>query len=126
VYIGRMMARTDVGRGRLQGSVIIERAVSSLVERDAADFITTLGWSRRIGKRTSLGVESIGQDLEGLWNRAEAEGGAKLLVGPSFQARSPAGDWAASLTAGPVVHPQSSGHHFGIFASASWVPSLRR
>ena len=102
--------------------------------------MTSLGWSRRIGDRISVGVEGIGQDLEGLWNPSEIDGGAKLLVGPSLHAQSKSGDWAASLTAGPVVHATSVaslpdvpgatyrdvGRHFGIFASASWVPSLRR
>jgi hypothetical protein len=140
VLIGRVLAGSDVGRGRLQGSLVLERAVSSQFRRDAADVVTSLGWSRRIGDRMSLGVEGIGQDLEGLWNPAEADGGAKLLVGPSLHAQSKSGDWAASLTAGPVVHRPSVasppdvravaypyvGRHFGIFASASWTPSLRR
>jgi hypothetical protein len=78
--------------------------------------------------------------LEGFWNPAEVDGGAKLLVGPSLHAQSKNGNWAVSVTAGPVVHTPSvassphlpastspdAGHHFGIFASASWVPSLRR
>jgi hypothetical protein len=138
VLIGRVLAGADVGRGRLQGSLVMERAVSSPLRHDAADVVTSLGWSRRIGDRISVGVEGIGQDLEGFWNPAEVDGGAKLLVGPSLHAQSKGGDWAASLTAGPVVHVPSvasppdlpaarfpgGGRHFGIFASASWVPSL--
>jgi hypothetical protein len=140
VLLGRVLAGADVGRGRLQGSLVMERAVSSPIRHDAADVVTSVGWSRRVGDRISLGVEGIGQDLEGLWNPAEVDGGAKLLVGPSLHAQSKSGDWAASLTAGPVVHAPSvaaptdftaatfpgGGRHFGIFASASWVPSLRR
>ena len=72
--------------------------------------ITSLGWSRRIDNRISVGVESIGQDLEGLWNPAEADGGAKLLVGPSFHAYSKGGDWSTSVIAGPVVRTPRSCH----------------
>ena len=140
MFIGRVLAGADVGHGRLQGSLVIERAVSSPLRHDAADVVTSLGWSRRIGDRISIGVEGIAQDLEGLWSPAEVDGGAKLIVGPSFHAQSKRGDWVASLTAGPVVHAPSvasppdvasatyphSGRHFGVFASASWVPSLRR
>jgi hypothetical protein len=140
VFIGRVLAGSDIGGGRLQGSLVLERAVRSPFKRDGADFVTSLGWSRPIGGRISVGVEGMGQDLEGLWNRAEADGGAKLLVGPSFHARSTSGEWTASLTAGPVVHTlstvsspdapaatyRSGGHHLGLFASASWLPSLRR
>jgi hypothetical protein len=140
VFIGRLLAGSDVGPGRLQGSLVMERAVASPLRHDAADVVTSLGWSRRVGDRVSIGIEGIGQDLEGLWNPAEVDGGAKLLVGPSLRVQSKSGDWAASLTAGPVVHAPSvasppdalvatypnSGRHFGIFASASWVPSLHR
>jgi hypothetical protein len=136
VLIGRALAGIETGRGRLQGSLVLERTLSSAVKHDAADFVTSLGWSRPVSRVLSLGAETIGQDLEGLWNRAENDGGAKLLLGPSVQAKSPSGKWAASVTAGPVVQtvstalspvihasPQASGiHHFGFFASASWTP----
>jgi hypothetical protein len=139
ILVGRVLAGVDVGRARLQGSVVIERALSSAVAHDAADLITTLGWSRRVGSRVSVGVEGIGQDIEGFWNPAEADGGARLLVGPSLHAQSTGGRWAASLTAGPVVHTLSTatsgvfagrspsgGRHFGIFASGTWMPSRHR
>jgi hypothetical protein len=139
VLIGRVLAGADVGRGRLQGSLVLERAVSSPVRRDAADVVTSVGWSRRIGDRLALGAEGIGQDLEGFWNPGEAEGGAKLLVGPSLHFQSRSGDWSASAIVGPVLRPLSTlsspkfpgttrpyGNHFGVFASASWLPSMRR
>jgi hypothetical protein len=138
VLIGRVLAGSDVARGRLQGSLVLERAVSSPRRHDAADVVTTLGWSRPIGDRISVGVEGIGQDIEGLWNRAEVDGGAKLLVGPAVHIQSRSRDWAASLTAGPVMHPPMvtsqpgipaatyppGGRHFGVFVSGRWVPSL--
>jgi hypothetical protein len=137
VLIGRVLAGADVGRGRLQGSLVMERAFSSPVRRDAADMVTSLGWSRSIRRRIAVGVEGVGQDLEGFWDPAEAEGGAKLLVGPSVHVH--AREWTASVTAGPVLHTSSTalspgvragshssaGRHFGVFASASWVPSRR-
>ena len=63
-----MSARDD-----LQGSVVMERAVASPLKRDAADVVTTLGWSRPIGVGISDGIEGIGQDLEGLWDPAEVD-----------------------------------------------------
>lgn len=30
------------------------------------------------------GYEAVGEDLKGLWDEDEAEGGAKILVGPSL------------------------------------------
>ena len=49
-------------------------------------------YNRGIGSITgiSLGVEAIGEDLEGFWEEEEAEGGARLLMGPSLRI-SPAG-----------------------------------
>jgi hypothetical protein len=89
-----------------------------------------------VSRHLSVGIEGIDQDLEGLWDSAEADGGAKLLLGPSFHAQSADGRWGASITAGPVLQTLStvspvdiqrsahtaSGRHFGLFASASWVP----
>jgi len=138
--IGRVLAGSEVAGGWLQGSVVMERAISSLVRHDAADVVTSVGWARRVSDRISVGVEGIGQDLEGLWDPAEADGGARLLVGPSLHAESRSGNWAANFTAGPVMHGTtlalpinvststnlSAGRHLGIFASATWQPSFRR
>jgi hypothetical protein len=128
VRIARGLARSDVAGGRLQGSFVIERALSSSIQRDAADVITTVGWSRLIRRWLTAGVEGIGQDLEGFWDPAEAEGGARLLVGPSVRVQSNDGRWTATVSVGPVLRTKSTiaagpdGHHFGIFAAASWLP----
>jgi hypothetical protein len=136
VLIGRALVGVETGGGRLQGSFVLERTIASPVKHDAADLVTSIGWSRAIGGVVSLGAEAVGQDLEGLWDRGENEGGAKLLLGPSIHAKSPTGRWSASVTAGPVVQtvstasgpalqasPHSSGiHHLGFFASATWTP----
>ena len=139
VLVGRVLAGADVGRGRVQGSLVMERAFSSSVRRDAADVVTSIGWSRRVGNHLAAGVEAIGQDLEGFWDAAEADGGAKLLAGPSLHFRSSSGEWSASAIVGPVFHSSSTavprsinpthenaGSHLGVFASASWLPSMRR
>jgi hypothetical protein len=125
VLIGRVIAGSDVAGGRLQGSLVVERAGPSPIAHDAADVITTVGWSRRVRDGISIGAEGIGQDLEGFWNPKEADGGAKLVVGPSLQARSASGAWAASVTAGPVFRSVSGTSRLAFFASASWIPSIR-
>jgi hypothetical protein len=137
VVVGRVLAGTAAGGGRLQGSFVLERAISSAARRDAADIVTSVGWSRRVGARLALGVEGIGQDLEGFWDAAEADGGARLLVGPSIHLRARRGAWSASATAGRVLRgpsvlppaalatPSTGGRHFGLFASATWLPPPR-
>jgi hypothetical protein len=139
VFLTRVMTQSPVGGGVLQGSLVIERATSSPVVRDRADLITSIGWARRVGAGLSVGVEGLGQDLEGFWDPAEAEGGARLLVGPSVHVQSSSGNWSASVTAGPVIHTVSSaaivsdarnalqgGRHFGVFACGTWIPVRRR
>jgi hypothetical protein len=60
------------------------------------------------GVEQRLGVEAIGEDLEGLWEAEEAEGGAKLYIGPAIHwARSDGRLWA-SLGGGPVVYASRS------------------
>lgn len=135
VFLARILGTFPLGAGRLQGSVVVERATASPSKRDAADVVTSVGWTRPINAHVSIGMEGIGQDLEGLWDRAEVDGGAKLLAGPSVQLRSKSGEWAASITAGPVYSPRSTapdipragigGRHFGVFASTTWVPFRR-
>jgi hypothetical protein len=140
VLIGRALAGAALGSGRVQGSVVVERTLSSPFKHDAADVVTSLGWSRRIKSGFSAGVEAIAQDLEGLWDPTESDGGAKLLAGPSVHLQSQNGNWSANLTAGPVVQTiarasasgvsssnvSSGGHHFAVFASATWAPPVHR
>jgi hypothetical protein len=123
--IGRVIAAADVAGGRLEGNVLVARLVTSAIVHDAADVVTSVGWSRRSGKRISIGIDGIGQDLEGFWNPAEADGGGRLLVGPSLRARSATGAWVASVIAGPVFTSLSSTSHIGVLVSGSWVPSIR-
>ena len=59
------------------GNLVVEQVMSSPRAHDAADVITSLGWSRRVTDRLSVGAEGIGQDLEGFWDPTEADGGAK-------------------------------------------------
>ena len=134
--LARALVGVDLGGGRLQGSLVMEHAIAALAVHDAADVVTTAGWSRRVNAHLALGVEGIGQDLEGFGDPAEAEGGARLIVGPSLHVRSRRGAWSASATAGPVLRsastvapsgaaPQTAGRRLGVFASASWTPQTR-
>jgi hypothetical protein len=76
--------------------------------RDAVDLLTTLGWRHRFGP-VHLGVEAVGEDLEGFWEGEEAEGGAKLFVGPSIHLAPAGRAWSASLCGGPILYATRSG-----------------
>lgn len=51
--------------------------------RDKADIIVGAGVSYMVLKWCRLGLEAAGEDLEGFWDKREAEGGAKFIVGPT-------------------------------------------
>jgi len=106
VLIGRVVFGRPIGASRLQGNVVVEKPLSS--GRDAVDVITTAGWTRPITGAMWLGVEGIGEDLEGFWDPAEAEGGARLLVGPSVRVAPRTAKWQVAVTGGPMIHAGDS------------------
>ena len=79
VLQARLVGGQERDRWRLLGNLLLQKPLSG--ERDAVDLITTLGWARKFARGWSLGVEAVGEDLEGFWDPMEAEGGARILVG---------------------------------------------
>ena len=77
--------------------------------RDALDVISSLGWLQRLGRGWRVGVEAVGEDLEGLWEADEAEGGAKLYAGPAVHWSSSTERLWVSASGGPVVYATRSG-----------------
>lgn len=108
VLLGRVAAGRAFGAWRTDGNALFEKPMNVL-GRDAVDLITTIGVSRRLAPAVHLGVEMIGEDLEGLWEPAEAEGGARLLVGPSLRIAPPAQRWQMSVAGGPMIRGSQSG-----------------
>ncbi len=50
----------------------------------------------------------MGQDLEGFWDSEEAEGGAKLLIGPSINVAPQSSRFSFSVSGGPVFYATHS------------------
>jgi hypothetical protein len=96
---------TDVTR--LYGNLLFQKPISE--GRDAVDLITSVGWARQLSRHVSLGAEAVGEDLEGFWEEEEAEGGARLLVGPSLHVAPDGKRWQLTATGGPVFHPSNTG-----------------
>jgi len=107
VLLARFVAGRNMDSWRLDGNVVFQRPMS--FERDAADLITSAGWARKLPHGVSLGVEAIGEDVEGFWESEEAEGGARLLIGPSFHISPPRQRWQLTATGGPMFHPSDTG-----------------
>lgn len=105
-----LLARVAVGKtfrtSALWSNLRLERPLAR--GRDAVDLITSIGWTRRLGRSLHAGVEALGEDLEGFWEAEEAEGGARLFVGPSVRLAPPQRHWQVSLAAGPVIRASRS------------------
>lgn len=76
--------------------------------RDKLDFISSLGYQHRLGDQLYLGIEALGQDLEGFWEKDEAEGGAKLMLGPSVNFTPNHSKLSFTLAGGPVFYATRS------------------
>jgi hypothetical protein len=106
VALTRVTAGREAPTWRLHGNLLLQKPLAE--GRDALDVITSAGWARKFGPSVSLGAEAIGEDLEGFWEAAEAEGGARLLVGPSLHIAPPGRKWQLSVVGGPTIHPTNS------------------
>jgi hypothetical protein len=107
VLLGRVAAGRAFSAWRVDGNALFEKPYS--IGRDTVDLITTFGVSRRLLPAFYAGVELIGEDLEGFWEAEEAEGGARVLMGPSFRIAPPDKRWHVSVAGGPIVHATRSG-----------------
>jgi hypothetical protein len=104
VALGRMAVAFQWPRSLLAGNLRLERPLTSgTLRRDAVDVITTLGISHQIAPGLRLGVEAVAQDLEGFFEADEAEGGAKVMFGPTLNVGSPDARWGLTIAGGPVL-----------------------
>jgi hypothetical protein len=122
VLTARVIAGRETETWRLHGNVIFQKPLDPA--RDTVDLITSAGWARRVTAALALGVEAIGEDLEGFWDPAEAEGGARLLVGPSVRVAPARRRWQLLLAGGPALHARDTGRTSD--ATRALPPSDRR
>jgi len=106
VLLGRVVLGRRFTSWQLYGNLLLEKPLSS--DRDNIDLITTLGLSYHMSGTIRLGIEAVGQDLEGFWDENEAEGGATLFVGPAVCAAFPGTSWTLTLGGGPIFRASQS------------------
>lgn len=111
VALARLVAGRNAPSWQLQGNVLMQKPMAA--GRDSIDLITSVGWAHKVSRGVSLGVEAIGEDLEGFWEAAETEGGARLLAGPSLHIAPPNHHWQFIATGGPLFHPSDTGQTSG-------------
>lgn len=78
----RALAGRSWGRLHTQASGLLE--VPLAAGRDRADLVLGVAAAWQVTAATAVGVEALGEDIEALWNPAEAEGGARVLAGPNL------------------------------------------
>jgi hypothetical protein len=107
VLLARVVAGHEGTVTRLLSSLLFQKPLTSA--RDSVDMIASVGWAARVTPALALGVEAIAEDLEGFWDAQEAEGGSRILVGPSVHVAVPHKRWQLSVAGGPTFHPTTSG-----------------
>lgn len=108
-YRGDHIPRVRLTLGRSFGN--LDLSLSGLLEipvgnagRDEVDVMTSLALSYGILRWFRLGVEVAGEDLEGFEESEEAEGGAKILFGPTFAFTLPKGFFIKLNTSAIYAH----------------------
>jgi hypothetical protein len=82
-HVPRLRATLGRSWGALDTSLSGYLEIPTARGRDAVDLALALAASYRLARWVRLGLEAEGQDLEGFWEPGEAEGGAKLVLGPT-------------------------------------------
>ena len=102
----RVTASFDAASWRMGGNLRFEKAFSKT--RDDIDLVSSIGFQHRIAGAVFAGFEAVGEDLEGFWEADEAEGGAKLLIGPSINLAPANSKFSFSVCGGPVFYATHS------------------
>jgi hypothetical protein len=108
VVLGRLAAGYRGPAWDMAGNVRVERPLvgpgaQATAHRDAIDVITTAGVARRVSGTLRLGLETVAEDLEGLFEREEAEGGAKVMIGPTVAIAPRGSHWQLLAGGGRVI-----------------------
>ncbi len=104
--LSRITVSYDAPRWKAGGNILFEKAMAK--NRDGIDVITSIGFHYRLLGKLYGGFETVGEDLEGFWEEDEAEGGAKLLIGPSLNMTTNNSRMSFSISGGPVFYATHS------------------
>lgn len=87
---------------KIGGNLLFEKAFAE--NRDEIDLLSSIGFHYQIFKNFFAGIEAVGEDLEGIWDDEEAEGGAKIYVGPNIYFLPEKSNFSFTLSGGPVIY----------------------
>jgi hypothetical protein len=106
VLLGRLIVGRQFEAWQLYGNVLLEKPLTA--DRDRIDLFIAAGWAVSVSESMRLGLEAVGQDLEGFWDDKEAEGGAVVYLGPTLSAHIPSSAMTITLGAGPILRATQS------------------
>lgn len=106
VALSRITAAFDNLSWKFGANVRFEKAFDK--ERDDIDVISSFGVHHKISGDFFGGIEAVGQDLEGFWEADEAEGGARVLIGPSLNFVPVASRFSFTICGGPIIYATRS------------------
>jgi hypothetical protein len=98
----RITASYEANSWKAGGNLLFKKSFSA--NRDVVDIISSIGFHHLLFGSLYGGFETVGEDLEGFWDPEEAEGGAKLLVGPSLNMTTRDSRMSFSVSGGPVFY----------------------
>jgi len=101
VLLGGFILGRQFNSSALYGNLLLEKAFAA--NRDDIDLTTTIGFSQRLSSSINVGIEAVGQDLEGFWTPDESEGGAVIFVGPSSSIYFPGTNLNLVIGGGPII-----------------------
>jgi len=114
VALSRVTAAYENINWRFGANVRFEKAFDK--DRDGVDVISSIGIHRQVSGAFFAGIEAVGQDLEGFWETDEAEGGTRLLVGPSLNFVPASSRFSFTLCGGPIIYATHSAPAYNEFA----------
>jgi hypothetical protein len=88
------------------GNILLEKPFAS--DRDEIDVMLTVGVSYDLSRAVRIGLEAVGQDLEGFWDDEEAEGGARLFFGPTVSLALEGTPFHGTLGGGMIIRGTTS------------------
>ena len=106
VILGRAALGRRFTSWQVYGNLLLEKALSP--DRDNIDLTSTVGLSYQVAGAIHLGIEAVGQDLEGFWDPTEAEGGARLYFGPVIGVEFPGTPWNLTVGGGAIIRATQS------------------
>jgi hypothetical protein len=106
VLISRVIIGRHFSSSELYGNLLFEHAFSS--DRDPVDMMTSIGYSYKLMSDLNIGVEAVGQDLEGFWDTEEAEGGATVYLGPDLNFEISEIPLNVTVGGGEIIHATHS------------------